>query len=233
MVKAGQVLMTLYSPKLEDDIRLSEKRLELYRLRLERAATSRETSADMRVAMQQWSAESAHLDGVKQQRERLVIRAPFDGKVMELDNGLHRGRWIDTVMPLLTLVAPERAVVNAAVTEDVVAALSVGQDGFFVSEDAWAKSTPVRVAEIGSVNLHQFDSPDLASVYGGNVPVRVDASGKLIPTNSVFTVRLKIDSLGAPDRTLRGTAVINGKPRSLAGRLFDTAVAVLIRESGF
>jgi len=232
-VAAGQVLLKLKSPKLDDDIGLSEKRLDLYRLRLERATTSRETSADMRVAMQQWSTEAARLTGLQQQRERLLVRAPYAGIIMDMNPALHPQRWVDTALPLATLVAPDQAVVLGVAQEDDLIALAVGQTGHFVPEDVLGKSIDIEVTEIGSVNIHELDRPYLASVYGGAIAVRQNAHGKLAPTASVFAVRFTPKSTPSLTRIQRGTAFINAKPRSFVRRLFDGSAALLVRESGF
>ena len=76
-VALDQVLFKLESPKLEDDISLSTKRRELYRLRMERAATDSEAAADRQVSIEQYATESTRLAGLSKQRERLTIRAPF------------------------------------------------------------------------------------------------------------------------------------------------------------
>ena len=232
-VDAGQVLLILKSPKLDGEIRLSEKRLDFYRLRLERAATIQEASADMRVAMQQWSAESARLSGLKKQLERLVIRAPFAGKVMDLAQALHAQRWLDTSLPLATLVAPDQAVVHAIADEDARAVLAVGQTGRFVPDDGLSRAIDIDVIEIDSFNISQLDRPYLASAFGGAVAVRKNASGKFIPTSSVFSVSLNAPAAHAPAQIQKGTAIINATPRSYVGRFVDAATALLVRESGF
>ena len=233
VVKSGQILLKLQAPKLDDEIGLSEKRLILYRMRLERAATNREVSSDIHVAMQQWKEEAARLVGLKQQRERLLIRAPFAGIIMDMDQSLHSQCWVDTSLPLATLVATGQIVVQAVASEDAAAVLAIGQSGHFVPEDGLRNSIDVEVSEISSVNIHHFDRLYLASVYGGDVAVRQNAAGTLSPIASVFAVRLSAKSPLALTRVERGTVVINARPRSFARRLFDGAAAILVRESGF
>lgn len=234
-VAADQILLKLQAPKLEDDIRLSEKRLDYYRLRLERAATTREASADMRVAMRQWSAEMAKLAGLKQQRERLLIRAPFAGDVVDLADSLHPKRWIDSALPLVTVVAPGRATIRGIADEEAVSALALGRAGRFVPEDLTATAVDARVTEIGGVNLRELDSPYLASIHDGTVAVRENSEGDLAPSASVFSVRLTPNSPSpsALAKVERGTVIIEATPRSYAGRLFDHAASLLLRESGF
>ncbi|MDD2761800.1 MAG: hypothetical protein PHH11_16105, partial [Methylomonas sp.] len=233
-VAAGQILLKLQAPKLEDDILLSEKRADYYRLRLERAATTREASADMKVAMQQWSAETAKLAGLKQQRERLLVRAPFAGVVVDLADNLHSQRWIDSALPLATIVAPGHATIHGIADEEAVSVLALGRTGRFVPENLQAKAIAVEVTSFGDINLHELEHPYLASVYGGALAVRQNAAGKLTPSASVFAVGLTPNSATtAVSRVERGTAIVQGKARSFARRLFDNAASLLVRESGF
>lgn len=232
-VDAGQILLQLHSPKLDDAIALSEKRLAYYRLRLERAATTREASIDMRVSMQQWSVESARLAGLKQQRDRLQIRAQFAGVVTDLAYDLHPQRWVDPQQPLLTLVAPGRSIVRAISDEDAINVLAVGQRGRFVAEDATQANRAVTVASIGNLNLRELDSAYFASTYQGAVAVRSEAAGKWLPTHSVFPVRLEVTENGTASQVLRGTVIIEATPRSFGRRIVDGMIALFIRESGF
>lgn len=232
-VAAGQILLLLQSPKLADAIHLSEKRLDYYRLRLERATTTREASADMRVAMQQWSAEAARLSGLKQQYDQLKVRAPFAGLVTDLTEDLHPKRWIDAALPLLTLVSPEQGLLHAIANHDDISSLAVGQSGRFIPEDIMLDSLDVKVSSIDSLNLREFDQPYLASVYGGAVPVRKNAAGDLIPTNAAFAVKLSPSNDTIITTVQRGNVIVNAQPKSFGQRLFESTVSLLIRESGF
>ena len=231
-VAAGQILLKLQSPKLDDAISLSEKRLTYIQLHLERAATSSQASADIRVARQQWSAEASRLNGLKQQREQLLVRATFAGVIADMTPHLHPQRWVESTLPLITLIAPGKASIEAIADKDALMAIAVGQTGEFVPEDILQKPLQVQVENIGSVNLTELNRPYLASIYGGAIAVRKTAAAKLTPSQSAFTVKLTTDT-PAPVQVQRGTAMIKATPRSFAERLFEHAAVLLIRESGF
>jgi len=231
-VEAGQILIKLQSPKLDEAIHLSEKRLAYMQLRLERAATSSQTSADIRVVMQQWSAEASRLQGLKHQRDQLQIKTPFAGVIVETATDLHPQRWIDSSLPLLTLIVPGKASIEAIADKDAILALALGQTGRFVPENIQANTVPISIEKIGSINLAELSRPYLASVYGGAIAVRKTATAKLTPNSSAFTVKMTTTDT-APYQVQRGTAMIKATPRSFAERLFENAAALLIRESGF
>ncbi|WP_052700712.1 HlyD family efflux transporter periplasmic adaptor subunit [Methylocucumis oryzae] len=212
---------------------LSRKRLDYYKLRLERATTTREESSDLQVAMQQWSTESAKLAGLEQQLKQLNITAPFAATVTDIATGLHAKRWLNTEQALATLVAPGAVMVQSLADAEAVAVLALAQTGKFIADDGVSTAIPVTVTEIDKVNVHALDSPYFASIYDGQTAVQTDPEHRLIPTQSVFAVRLKPDLLDPPKHIQRGIAVINAKPRSFIQRVFDITAAVLIRESGF
>ena len=84
------------------------------------------------------------------------------------------------------------------------------------------------------VDEREFMVPYLASVYGGDVPVRKDEKGRLKPEVSVYRVRLSLDDRAiAPDQILTGYVQIEGQPSSVAKRAWDQVVATVVRESGF
>jgi putative peptide zinc metalloprotease protein len=232
-VTAGQVLFRLESPKLEDDINLCEKRRELYRIRMERSATDPDASADRQVSIQQYATESARLAGLIKQRDRLVIRAPFSGVIVDMQPHLKLGNWINSTFALAGIIAPQRAVIHGVAEENMAAALLAGQSGRFIPQNAFADAVDVKVAEISKINLRELDQPYLASIFGGEVAVKKDAAGKLIPTSSFFAVRCTPINQTALNRKTRGTLVIQAQARSFVSRWLDITLALLIRESGF
>ena len=71
-------------------------------------------------------------------------------------------------------------------------------------------------------------------IYGGDVPARKDARGRVQAEQSVYRVELEMLDGSEPVRqTVTGLVHVTGKPQSLAGRAWDRVAAVLIRESGF
>jgi putative peptide zinc metalloprotease protein len=64
--------------------------------------------------------------------------------------------------------------------------------------------------------------------------VRKDDKSRLNPEVSVYRVRLNLrDAIQDVDQAVLGHVQIQGQSSSLAKRVWDHTVAVLIRESGF
>ena len=74
----------------------------------------------------------------------------------------------------------------------------------------------------------------MASTHGGEIPVHL-ARDLLIPDRAIYGVTLSVKEPGAIEgmRQLRGRVVVRAESRTLAGRYFETAAAVVIRELGW
>ena len=110
----------------------------------------------------------------------------------------------------------------------------LGQSARFIPLDLTRPSVGAHVTEIAEVDEREFMVPYLASVYGGDVPVRKDEKGRLKPEVSVYRVRLSLDdAMTSPNQILPGHVQIEGQPSSVAKRAWDQVAATLVRESGF
>jgi len=100
--------------------------------------------------------------------------------------------------------------------------------------EAQLDEIPAHIIEIEDTNIQDFDDLYLASSYGGSIAVREDSSGRLIPENSSYRVKLiPKEELGQLDKVVVGNMLIEGKAESLLRYFYETVASVLIRESGF
>ena len=73
----------------------------------------------------------------------------------------------------------------------------------------------------------------LAAGHGGEVLVR-ERNNQLIPERAVYRVVLAVEEAApAQARVLRGSVVIYGRPKSLAGDFLRSGAALAIREAGW
>ena len=233
-VTQGDLLFTLEAPVIEKDIALTKKRIGVLELRARRQAANPEDLAQNQVVAAALKTRFSQLKGLTEKRDNLLLRAPISGVVTDLVDSLHPGRWVNEELPLAFLVDPELKELRAFAPESEVARLGVGQDARFIPDDPTRGSIEARIRDIRHVDERSFNLPYLASVFGGDVPVRRDAEGTLRPETSVYRVRLEI--LGAPpswNQAVRGRLHVDGRPWSVAERVWDRVASVLIRESGF
>ena len=112
--------------------------------------------------------------------------------------------------------------------------LAIGQEALFIPDDLTRPRCRARVTEIRDVDEQDFSVPYLASIYGGDVPARKDAHGRVQAEQSVYRVELNVlDQTDQVDQAVTGQILVAGKSQSLVAGVWDRAVAVMIRESGF
>ncbi|MBA3757028.1 MAG: hypothetical protein H0X02_12745 [Nitrosomonas sp.] len=74
----------------------------------------------------------------------------------------------------------------------------------------------------------------LASQYGGDVAVRSHHDSTLVPETTVYAMNLgSMSSSPVPQKEIRGSIYISGKPVSIARSVYEVVASVMIRESGF
>ncbi len=233
-VTQGDLLFTLEAPVIHKDIALTMKQIEVLELRARRQAASPEDLAQSQVVAAALKTRLSELKGLTEEQDDLTLRAPISGIVTDLSESLHPGRWVNEELPLAFLVDPELKELQALALESEVARLGVGQGARFIPDDPTRPAIEARIRDIRQVDEGAFTLLYLASIFGGEIPVRRSENGKLQPEASVYRVRLEI--LGAPPswhQAVRGSLLVEGRHWSLAGLVWDRVAAVLIRESGF
>lgn len=239
LVKAGdrvteqQVLLRLKSTFLDSQIVQTRKRIELLDLRARRQAANPEDLADTQVLLQQLATQSRALEGLEEQREKLVIRSPMTGIVTDVAEALHVGRWVNPKLRLAYIVQPESLELKGVIAERELDRLEVGQPARFYPDSADRQPLDARLVEIGQADEKSLQILYLASIFGGGVAVSQETD-RLVPQDAVYRVRFDLDGdVAVPEQAVRGTINVRGRRESFARRFYEVAASVLIRESGF
>ncbi|CUS36233.1 HlyD family efflux transporter periplasmic adaptor subunit [Candidatus Nitrospira nitrificans] len=234
VVKAGDALVILENPSLEKEVHLAETKVEKWEYRLGRMAGYGQDRDQRQVIGESLRAVLAELTGLEAKRDNLILKAPITGIVRDRADSLTVGRWIDRKLPVAYLIDGTHVEIEGLVPVDELAYVEVGQPARFIPLDLTRPSIEARVTEIAEVDEREFTLPYLASIYGGDVPVRKDDKDRLRPEISVYRVRLQVDQAASPvEQATVGHVQIQGQPSSVARRVWDQTVSVLIRESGF
>ena len=232
-VKAGEELARVDAPDLSAQLRQAELQLDLKRIRLARAASNAVERAELRVLENEVSSGARRLEVLHRQAEELVLRAPHDGIIRDLNPDLRAGQWISPKAPLFRVLAPTEIEIRGYAEEPDLRRLRVGAQGRFLPDDVTRPSMPVKLAEIGATALETLDLPILASVNEGPVQVVPDRSERALkPLLSLYAVTLHPDGEHAPEQEIRGQVRLEGLAESLGARVARRVFGVLIRESG-
>jgi putative peptide zinc metalloprotease protein len=230
-VTAGQTLLVLEQPDFNDQqVSIAS---HIASLTYQLAATGfdagfREQSGVLRRELEASRAES---NGIRTQRERLVITAPFDGTVTDVLPDLHPGDWISPHDRLATVKAVTGTdVVEAYVDEDNLVRITEGDNARFVADTGAPGFLPCRVVGIDRSPVRLLAEPELAKPYGGEIAVR-GKDADLVPDGAVYRVHLAAGTDAVPAQ-LRGHVRIEGQAESLMMRSARAVIAVVLREWG-
>ncbi len=232
-VEKGDRLVMLESPVLEKDMALTRKRIEVEQLKSRRQFVDQGELAKHQVTIEALKARLSQLEGLIQQQQNLSLAAPITGVVTDRAEALHVGRWINKELPLAYVIDPGGEELHALAPETDVGYLQSGQLARFIPDGAERPSMKAQIVEIRDIDESSFTVPYLASLYGGEVPVREDANHRLRPETSVYRITLRLAE-PAPrwNQAVRGTVLVEGPRISLAQRAWEKGARILIRESG-
>lgn len=233
-VRAGDVLFRLTSPEIDNQLRQRESSIALLNLKIRRQAGSEEDLQNLRVLEQELAADLAARAGLLERRERLEVRAPFDGVLMDVTEALRPGLWMAKNQPLARLVAPGEGEAIAYVREPDLDAIRTGARARFYPEDLTLAPVDAVVTMVDTASVKTLDQPYQASVYQGEIATEERPDGTLAPVDAVYRVRLSVAAdADLPDRVVRGAVRVEAEGLSALQRLWRTVAAVVIRESGF
>lgn len=238
-VAAGQLLAVMKSPELENQLGQARREVAAIENALDRFSSDG-FSDDMRVRSQDLVRARSQLQALTQEHERMQMRAAFAGVVRDIDVALFpAGRWMSRDSRLLTLVGGRRPKVVAWVGEGDLAAVPDATEGRFYPERPIAPvAREFRLVSIEKAAMTSLASPYQASVYGGQLAVRPDQEGRLLPEVALF--KLEFEAIGDDEAgkevapvVARGWISVEGRRRTLLGRMARAVAGTLLRESGF
>ena len=233
-VTPGQTLFLLESPELEYQLAQTRRTIDVLRLQLARQATQASMIGSGGVLQSELDRALSKYNGFEERKSQLRISTPLSGTVVEVADALTPGRWVNEDLQLALVVNQQELFIEAYFMEQRVNQLEEGSHGRFYPGNHNRAVFDVTIEEISQSAMAVLDEPFQASNYGGEIAVHPQPDGTLIPNHALYKVRLKPgDDVYTTDRILTGVVKVNGQPQSIIGRLWETIVAVVIRESGF
>lgn len=231
-VRAGDIIAKLTSPDIEQEIEETRLRLALLRMQHGRRAADANDRAASIVLESSLISLSTKLEGLEKEREELVLRAPFDGRIAEFDAELKPGRWVNPKEPIAVLAGEKGLSARGYVSESDMWRIWQGASGTFVPEMPSRSSVPVRIDMIAVSAAADIDVADLTSVHSGRITVTVDETRRLVPSSAQYLVRMQAEGEAASDLAVRGVVLAQGKAESLLARTWRQTLKVLLREAG-
>ena len=232
-VQSQTVLIQLEQPELSHALAQTSRELELVEEKIQRQAGSARDLQDALVLTQQKIELQTKLASLRQREERLTLRAPIKGVVSQME-ALQVGQWVSEHAPLMTLRSEQGLRVMALAPSENLHRLEEGTHATWVSNLPGSPSLELKLTRIDQTAIQHLAWPELASEYGGPVPVRKDVHQQLHPEGAWYQLELVSTSDQiAPTQQQAGQVLIQGTRESLLGRYLRYAAAIWIRESGF
>jgi len=235
-VQQGDPLFLLDSSELKFNESIASGEVEFLGKQLMRLIGHAELMENSMVIQQQLAGALTKLQGLRARKAQLIIRAPADGTIVDLEETLRPDLWIRDKQHLASLIDRRNAVIEGFLEEQDLGNIRVGNHGRFYPESGDTAPVDCTITEIDPASTRHLKKPYLASTFGGDVPVTESAAegGQWKIRNTVYRVIFIPDiPTTPPDRVVRGSVRIQGRPRSLFSRAWLRIQAVLIRESGF
>lgn len=233
LVRAGEPIALLTSPAIAQEIGIRRTELDLARLQLARRgadATDREAS----MVLENRVAELAtRLKGLEEEKRNLVLRAPIDGRIAELNPQLNSGRWISPRERIALVTATEGTRIRGYVPESDIWRIEAGASGTFVPASLQRTGVEVSVTRIALSGASDIELPELASLHNGPIEVQPDARNRLVPRAAHYAIEMHIKGPApAHELMVKGTAFVTGTKESTLAGFWRQTLKVLLRESG-
>ncbi len=231
IVEAGDLLFKATAVDLEhqrNKALLEQRVLEFQSNRLHASDKEREG----RVIIESKLARAREkFDSIERQLEQLVIRAPFAGRIVDVDPEISAGLWLNQKHQLARLVSVGGLRVKGLVSHAEVGRVSNGARAVFVPDDAAASRRFVALTSIAPAGNGRLVEQILADRHGGSIAVS-EERGEVRTRQGWFEVTFDSnDDRQGP--LVRGIARVDAEAVSPALLLWRQVARVLVREHGF
>jgi putative peptide zinc metalloprotease protein len=230
-VAQDQLLILLASPDVEQQIRLTQGTLEALQTRWQRASSGASLLESQLTLQTQISREQSRLQSLLERREKLALRAPFEGYIGEWQS-LAQGDYVNDRMPLATLYDDQSGVVKAYVSSRMVPLLTVGEGATFVGNDGESLNSHLVIDKVMPTAIKHLSYPGLASVYGGPIATQ-QLEEQVVPEDATYEVRLRFVDKAPLKRQHYGRVRLPIEPTSFLLNGLRYIYGIFIRESGF
>ncbi|WP_306224536.1 HlyD family efflux transporter periplasmic adaptor subunit [Bosea beijingensis] len=234
-VVAGQELISLRSPALEQALTDARIRLQLNSLRMARRAGDELDREETTVLDNERRALLGRIEGLAREAAQLTIAAPIAGRVLEIGTGLHPGRWVNPREQLALVGRPDRLSARGYVAEKDLWRVQPDAPATFIPEMPTRAAVSLQLDDVSLAGVTALDLAELASTHGGRVAATEDQQRRLVPKSGEFLAVFAAapdETDPAPERAIRGLIHLRGEAESIAAGAWRQVLKVLVRESG-
>ncbi len=234
-VSAGAQLLSLHVPDLA--MRGTALQVKLEQSRWQAAASTLDEEFRKRLLIHQQNlvTTQAEVAGLRAEQSQYEPRAPFAGRLRDMDPDLHVGQWVSRKEKLAVLVKEDgRWVLETWLEESAVQRLRQGDSAVFRTDNVFCAVVKASVTSIDKDASRVLLRPELSSMYGGHILTRA-RNGQLIPESAIYRVTLTPEAVPSElmHQSWRGQLVLHGRWEAPVWHYIRQGVMVLVRELGF
>ncbi|WP_338846522.1 efflux RND transporter periplasmic adaptor subunit [Massilia sp. W12] len=232
-VAAGTLLFVLQAPELLAQEQALQARIAGLQAQLERAIGNPALLERQALWSQELQQAQAMLSANLEEQQRLRIKAPHQGQIMDLAPGLYPGRWLNAHSTLAQLVDGRTWRAQVYVEEADVARIAIGANAHILLRRADTRRLAARVVDIDKTPSRQLPLM-LASTHGGPLAARAGEQGQALANDALYRITLEVqEDLSLAPQVIAAQAEIEGENSSPLWQWGRRIAGVLVRESGF
>ena len=233
-VEAGQNLIELYSPGLDQEINSIRRKILLTKTKINRMSGTSGNMDEYLTYNQRLIALQSELSGLTNTKEKLIIKAPNKGKVKDLVS-LSSEMWVSNLDQLLGIVHYGTGSVKAFIREEQIDRFQENTPAVFIPNDGDHKKIHLISNKLDLSSVNNLPYIALASIHNGPIAIRNFTSGEYQyrPETAHYVADFKLVNESRIKFELPGYVHVEGNRYSPFIRFFRNVFSVLIRESGF
>jgi putative peptide zinc metalloprotease protein len=234
VVSKGDVLATLSASPLTYEKQKSASQIKILEEQIAFWRLNEALRQHLPKLVQELMATKSQLQAYRKEESKLVLKAPFDGIIAEVEPNLRAGDWLVPQTPLIKMIQSNHHLIEAYVTEYDLNRFDIGAKASFYPSEWTYASIPLQVIAIRHESERIMKEPFLVSSLGGEIPTREDKSGLFIPQVPLYKVLLAPLSEKSLDHypMLRGQVVVKAtKAESFIKLVYQWILVTLIQES--
>lgn len=230
-------VFVLDSPSLLAAQAQSHAQWTQYSQQMAAAGFDTELRRDWQVLQERQAQAAAQQSAVETEASRYHLNAAGIGSLRDVDPDLRPGEWLARRELLGKVVGNERLEILAYVQEEDLQRISPGDSAIFIADGGTGPALDLKVRSIDQDATRTLTEAALATMAGGNIPVR-SMQGFLYPERPVYRVVLDVTTPQPADHATlqhrwRGRVSIRGRWEAPAAQFAKTAASVFWRETGF
>lgn len=235
-VEAGDELVVLAAPELQLKRSAALARIERLRWQAASAGFDPGSRAHLQSSQDELATAAAELAALDEELARYAPKAPFAGRVRDIDPDLQSGQWLARKERIALLVGEQGSVVETWLAEEAVKRIAPGDEAIFIADGREGPVLSLRISGIDADATRMLGSAQslLAAQHGGHILTR-ERGGQLIPEQAMYRVAFAVETplQDLSGQSWRGSVVVHARGEAPAARYLRNALGVLVREAGF